>query len=328
MPATPDAAILRKLRGANGGYVTGDDLGGAGAVSERIAGLREAGYEIEQHPHLGYRLVAGADRLIADDILSRLSGTGWIRDVLVFQKTGSTNDVVNGLGRDGAPEGLVVFAEEQTAGRGRLGRRWESQPGLGLWFSMLLRPAMPLALWPRLTLWIAYAVARGMEEYSAECGAKFEGREIKLKWPNDLHMRGRKVAGILLETAAGENPFATAGIGININHEAFSGSLENATSLRIETGESIDRNALAANILRVIDRSFSLAASDFHKIVEWAADADCLRGRWVVAEAGSTTHEGIARGLDAEGALLIATSGGAVVRVISGEVTRFSVGGP
>lgn len=321
MPASPDAAILRRLRAAGDEFTPGSELGDPVAVADRIVILQAAGYEIEQHPHFGYRLVFAPDRLIADDILSRLPECGWIRDVLVFERTGSTNDIVTSLARQGAPAGIVAFAEEQTAGRGRLGRRWQSDPRLGLWFSILLRPEMPLAQWPRLTLWIAYAVARGIRECA--------GVELMLKWPNDLYASGRKLAGILVESSAGENAFATAGIGLNVNHTSFPGPLDaTATSLRIETGALIERNALAAAILVAIDQSFSLIPSRFHEILDWASGADYLLGRWVSAMAGAATHEGCAQGLDSDGALLIRTAAGEVIRVNSGEVTRFSsIGG-
>ncbi len=137
---------------------------------------------------------------------------------------------------------MVVFAEEQTAGRGRLGRQWRSDPRLGLWFSLLLRPELPYAQWPRLTPWIAYAVA--------EAVGQFVAGGIMLKWPNDLYASGRKLCGILVETSLGENAFATAGIGLNVNHTSFPAPLDaTATSLRIESGEALDRNALAASIL-------------------------------------------------------------------------------
>jgi BirA family biotin operon repressor/biotin-[acetyl-CoA-carboxylase] ligase len=316
MPASPDAAILRRLR-VSDGFTPGSELGEPSAVAARVAVLSAAGYEIEHHPHLGYRLLSSPDRLIADDILSRLPECRWIREVLVFQRTGSTNDVVANLGREGAPPGIVVFAEEQTAGRGRLGRRWQSDPRLGLWLSLLLRPDMPLAEWPRLTLWMAYAAAQGIRECT--------GLQVKLKWPNDLHASGRKLAGILVESSLGEKAFAVAGIGVNVNHPSFPAPLDaTATSLRIQTGAPLDRNALAAAILTSIDQSFSLIPSHFQKIIAWATEADCLRGRWVSATAGTAIHEGLAQGVDSDGALLIRTAAGAVTRLGSGEVTRFS----
>jgi len=313
-----DSGILRRLREAGEGFIPGGELGETASVAARIAGLCEAGYQIEQHPHLGYRLLGAPDRLIADDILSRLPECRWICDVLVFQRTGSTNDVVTGLARDGAPEGVVVFAEEQTAGRGRLGRRWESNPHLGLWFSLLMRPRMPLAQWPRLTLWIAYAVALGIQRHDPAL-------KIGLKWPNDLFVSGRKLVGILVESSLGENAFATAGIGLNVNHPSFPAPLDAmATSLRIQAGAPLDRNAVAAAILASIDQSIGLMPDHFDTILAWASEADCLLGRRVSATAGTSTIEGCAQGLDSDGALLIRIGDGSVIRVTSGEVTRFS----
>ncbi len=317
MPASPDAAILRNLRG---GFVPGEELGDPAEIAARIALLIEAGYEIEHHPHRGYHLLSSPDRLIADDILSRLPEGGWIRDVLVFEKTGSTNDVVGSLARQGAPAGLAVFAEEQTAGRGRLGRRWQSASRAGLWFSVLLRPEIPVAQWPRLTLWIAFAVSQSIRE--------FAGLETMLKWPNDIYAYGRKLAGILVESSPGDKPFAIAGVGLNVNQSSFPPPLDTtATSLKIETDSAQDRNALAAAILASFEESISLVSNDFHRIMAWASEADCLRGRWVSAATGASVIEGIAEGLDREGALLIRTGAGALIPITGGEVTRFSANG-
>jgi len=181
-----------------------------------------------------------------------------------------------------------------------------------------------LAQWPHLTLWIAYAVARGIQEMR-QC----PGLRLMLKWPNDLYASGRKLAGILVESCSGENAFATAGIGLNVNQPSFPAPLDGtATSLRIETGASLDRNALAAAILAALDQSFSMVPGRFQEILDWAKETDYLLGRWVSATAGSTTHEGFAQGLDPDGALRIRTAAGEVIRVNSGEVTKFSsIGG-
>ncbi|MGA3170768.1 MAG: biotin--[acetyl-CoA-carboxylase] ligase [Chthoniobacteraceae bacterium] len=258
-----------------------------------------------------------ADRLDPQDILSRLPDRRWIREVLVLDRTSSTNDFVTAQARQGAPAGLAVFAEEQTAGRGRLGRRWQSDPHAGLWFSILIRPEFPLLQWPRLTLWLAFAVAQAIQRHIS--------LKVALKWPNDIYASGRKLAGILVETSSGDNPFATAGIGLNVNQSSFPASLDTtATSLCIETGSPIDRSSLAATILASIDESFSLLPSHFHTILAWASRTDCLRGQWVATTVGGAIHRGVAEGLDPEGALLIRPTSGPVIRLNSGEVTRCS----
>jgi len=150
-----------------------------------------------------------------------------------------------------------------------------------------------------------------------------------LKWPNDLHLSGRKLAGILVESSLGEHPFATAGIGINANQPAFPEPLDaTATSLRIETGLPTDRNALAAAILASIDESYSLVSNDFQQIIDWANRVDCLRGRHVSADAGTVRHRGIASGLSPDGGLLLRAPDGTVFTLTSGEVTQFSPGLP
>ena len=321
MPLSPDARILRQLRDP-GEYCLASDLGAPGLIPERIAGLRSAGYEIEEHPHRGYRLISSPDRLIADDILSRLPECRLIRDVLVFENTGSTNDVIAKLGKQGVPEGIVAFAEHQTAGRGRLGRRWESGAAAGLWFSLLTRPSFPLSRWTRLTLWAAHAVAVGIER---TCGL-----QVMLKWPNDLYAGGRKLVGILVESSPGQdNPFAVAGIGINVNQEAFSGPLAaTATSLRIETGSAWDRNTLAASVLAAFDQTYPSLDEHFSALLDWASERDFLRGKWVAATVGASRCEGMAEGIDDTGALILRNAQGAVTSVSSGEVTRIAGAAP
>ncbi|MFM7804157.1 MAG: biotin operon repressor, partial [Verrucomicrobiota bacterium] len=145
----PDARILAGLRTAGESGISGaalaKELGvSRAAVWARIEDLRRSGYDIEASPHHGYRLRACPDRLHSDDLVARLGRvTGIGREIQVFQETASTNDIVEKLALDEVREGVVVFAESQTKGRGRLGRRWISPSGKGLWFSVLLRPRLP-----------------------------------------------------------------------------------------------------------------------------------------------------------------------------------------
>lgn len=322
MQPPSDAGLLRRLRAAGDDYLCGADLGDPAQVAARVQVLREAGYGIEEHPHFGYRLLSSPGRLVADDILSRLPPSRWLRDILVFERTGSTNDVAGNLGRQGVAEGLAVFAEEQTAGRGRLGRTWQSSAGEGLWFSLLVRPAWPPALWTRLTLWAAWALAQGIERAT--------GAEPALKWPNDLYLGGRKLAGILVESNPGQgNPFAVAGIGLNVNQESFPAPLsDRATSLRIETGAPVERNGLAAAVLEAVDRTCPGLPGNFPEMLHWARERDFLREKWVTLSAGSSTQEGAAMGLDEDGALLLRLADGQLQRVTSGEVTGIAPAAP
>ncbi len=166
---TTDSQILFALRAAGYGAVSGAELSkelgiSRAAIWARIEEFRELGYDIEASPHFGYRLLSSPDLLLADDLLSRIGATRVIgRDIRVFQETTSTNDVVEKLARDGVKEGVVVFAESQTKGRGRLGRRWISPARAGLWFSVLLRPALRPHETTQLTVASATALVCAIE---------------------------------------------------------------------------------------------------------------------------------------------------------------------
>src|SRR6516225_10153105 len=166
---TTDAQILSALRSASGGGVSGAELShklgiSRAAIWARIEELRQVGYDIEATPHIGYRLLSSPDALHADDLLARLGKTKVIgRDIRVFKETTSTNDVIEKLARDNVPEGAVVFAESQSKGRGRLGRKWISPPRKGLWFSILLRPELRPQETTQLTVAAAVAIRRAIE---------------------------------------------------------------------------------------------------------------------------------------------------------------------
>src|SRR5437879_5362611 len=180
---TLDAQILNSLRCATNGVVSGaklsDSLGvSRAAVWTRIEELRSLGYEVEAGPHLGYRLLGAPDVLHADDLISRLGKTKVIgRDIRVFHQTTSTNDVIEKLARDGVKEGPVVFAESQTKGRGRLGRRWVSPARKGLWFSVLLRPELRPQEATQLTVASATALRRALQSPT--------GLAPAIRWPHD-----------------------------------------------------------------------------------------------------------------------------------------------
>ena len=175
------------------------------------------------------------------------------RDVLVVEETGSTNDLLFEMSDASTAEGLVVFAEAQTAGRGQRGNRWISSPRIGLWFSILLRPGFEVSESPRLTSWMA-------ERITATVRAEFALDGV-VKPPNDVYVGALKIAGVLVEMRAVEGAphIAIAGVGINVNQTAADFPEElcgRAASLRMLFGQEIDRNALAIKLLRDLDRSY------------------------------------------------------------------------
>jgi BirA family biotin operon repressor/biotin-[acetyl-CoA-carboxylase] ligase len=320
---TTDAQILSALRTTTTG-VTGTQLAerigvSRATIATHIEELRTLGYDIHASPHFGYRLVAAPDALHADDLLARLGKTKVIgRDIRVFKETASTNDIVEKLARDGAPEGVVVFAEAQTKGRGRLGRKWSSPARKGLWFSVLLRPKLTPQETTQLIVASATALARAIRQAT--------GVLPQIKWPNDILIRGRKVAGILTELTAELDrvKHVVLGVGVDVNIAAgdFPADLRKlATSLKIESGESLDRAELAAVILRELDRDYArITAGKFGDIAnEWEAQCATL-GSNVTIHLGDRTIRGQAEALDDDGTLLVRTQHGRLERIIGGDV--------
>ncbi|MFL6540370.1 MAG: biotin--[acetyl-CoA-carboxylase] ligase [Chthoniobacterales bacterium] len=192
-------------------------------------------------------------RLDADQLRIALGDCVIGREILVLDETTSTNDFVFGLTTAATREGLVVFAERQTAGRGQHGRQWESAAGKGLWFSILLRPKITPNESPRLTSWAAETIATNLS------------LDATVQPPNDIYIANRKVAGILLEMRAmtGEH-VGILGIGVNVNHapEDFPPELrERAGSLATTLGHYVDRQKLAATLLRALDSSYREAVA-------------------------------------------------------------------
>jgi BirA family biotin operon repressor/biotin-[acetyl-CoA-carboxylase] ligase len=260
------------------------------------------------------------DALHADDLLSRLGGTRVIgRDIRVFKETTSTNDVVERLARDGVREGIVVFAESQTRGRGRLGRRWVSPKGRGLWFSVLLRPPLHPQAATRLTIATAVAVARGIERQT--------GLKPEIKWPNDLLFHGKKAAGILMELSAEMDRIRHVVVGVGLDVNLAAGDLPKelasiATSLSMEAGRKFQRAELAAALLRELDDAYAdLRQNRFDRIAdEWARRCTTL-GRRVSIRGGDRVITGEAEALDDDGALLVRTEHGRLERIVGGDVS-------
>ena len=321
---TTDAKILTALR-ANADGVSGAEIAEQlgvtrAAIWGHIEDLRRLGYDIEAGPHFGYRLVSAPDALYADDLLARLGKTKIVgRDIRVFEQTTSTNDVIERLARDGVKEGVVVFAESQTKGRGRLGRTWVSPARKGLWFSVLLRPDLRPQETTRLTVASATALRRAIQSNT--------GLEPEIKWPNDIVIHGRKVAGILTELSAEldcvKHVILGIGVDVNLGANEFPTELrKTATSLRIEAGETISRPELATAILRELDHDYArVCGHGFAGVAdEWEAHCTTI-GRAVTIQIGGRRMRGRAESLDDDGALLLRTEHGHLERITGGDVT-------
>ncbi|MEJ5328587.1 MAG: biotin--[acetyl-CoA-carboxylase] ligase [Desulfobaccales bacterium] len=318
-------AILRRAEGPVSGESLAARLGlSRTAVWKRVQRLKALGYEIIGEPRHGYRLLATPDRLLPFEVLEGLHTRRFRGPVHSFLRLGSTNDLAKELGRREAPEGTLVVAEAQDAGRGRLGRTWTSPAGVGLYASLILRPPLPPVELPRLTLTVAVAAARALERTA--------GISPGIKWPNDLLLHGRKLAGILteLETEAERLRYVVVGLGLNVNTPTFPPELaETATSLLLTTGRTHSRLALLRAFLEDFEALYELfLARRFPEILaQWQARSVTL-GRPARVRQGEQEICGLAVGVDPEGALLLQTEGGEIVRVTSGELAPDPTVGP
>jgi BirA family biotin operon repressor/biotin-[acetyl-CoA-carboxylase] ligase len=281
----------------------------------------EAGYPIQFHPQGGLIMQEPPDIWCAEEIVGRLGGGGpydtfprdpW--DPVLLVKTASTNDVARDHARKGAKTGFLVAASQQTSGRGRLGRSWESPAGRGLYVSLVLRPEMDMAEAGRLTILTSLAVSDAVEAVA--------GVRPQIKWPNDIVLNGRKLAGVLIETEqkAGRLVFAVVGIGLNVRHEKedFSPEVRGlATSLFLATGRAYRRVDLLIALLQAFERRLS---QPFRKAREAWASSSLTLGQRVTLTTARGRKFGQAVGLDESGALLVRNDSGEVEAITAGDM--------
>jgi BirA family biotin operon repressor/biotin-[acetyl-CoA-carboxylase] ligase len=235
-----------------------------------------------------------------------------------FHELDSTNAYARRLADEGAPEGEIVIAERQTHGRGRLGRTWVSPPYVNLYFSMILRPSLSPVDAPQLTLMAAVALADAI--------AVFSSKPPDIKWPNDILVNGKKLAGVLTESSCSFErvEFMILGIGVNVNftRESMPEAIrERATSLLIIRESVTSREDFLRRLIHDLDRCYGiLEERGFGAIApEWEARFG-LRGRRVRVEMMDQIFTGRAKGIDRDGALLVENNNGAVQRIIAGDV--------
>jgi BirA family biotin operon repressor/biotin-[acetyl-CoA-carboxylase] ligase len=285
-------------------------------IHDAVSSLRSRGLDIPLHPLHGYTLQSLPEHLVAEDLLSR-PGTEWLGAIWTLESTGSTNTVAIEQGQLGLPGPLAIFAEHQTAGRGRFARKWESATGEGICLSLLLRPATPQNFWPRLPTLAALAVAC--------CAAEFLPRhQVQIKWPNDIVVSDQKLAGILAETGSepARGPFFVLGIGLNVNQAGFPAPLDaTATSLRILSGRKKDRARVAAALLGHLGRLLPCAEEGFSSALRQVEERSSVLGKRLTLHTGTQRFEGTAEAIDSEGRLQLRMTNGTQQCFSAGEVS-------
>lgn len=319
--------ILRTLRNAGDSFVSGQTLCEKTGVTRQavwknIAQLKTNGFIIESVPNKGYKLISSPDVLYPDDIKSRLTDGSICKKIESLEVTDSTNIRAKQLAEFGEEEGTLIIAERQTAGKGRRGRQWESEPETGIYMSLVLRPVINPVHVPGITLVTALAVVKAIKE---TCGAN-----ALIKWPNDIVLGGKKICGILAEMSSEMNfvNYVVTGIGINANNSQFPKEIEEtATSLYLQTGKKTDRAQLAACIINYFGRYYSKfkESKDLMPFIDEYTSLLANKDREVkifygMEEDSEKTETGMARGINKDGALIVDTKNGTEY-IMSGEVS-------
>ena len=281
--------------------------------------LRELGVKVKGQAATGYFLEKVPDVLSPDVLKRQLKGTLFGKRIYHFFKTDSTNRVAFELGHAGEPEGAIVLAEEQSAGRGRAGRTWHSERAAGIYVTLLLRPKLAPVQAPLLTMMAGLSAHTAVEAVT--------GLAVDLKWPNDLIIRGKKAGGILTEMHAepGMVRFVVVGIGLNVNQEKFPGELAGlATSLRQETGKMQSRMELFVRLLREFESDYNrfLREGIPSVIQRFEVVSSYAHGKKVRVTNGAESYVGTTVGLGPEGLLQVEREDGRVVTVIAGDVVE------
>jgi BirA family biotin operon repressor/biotin-[acetyl-CoA-carboxylase] ligase len=261
-------------------------------------------------------MTSSSDKLAFDSLRSALAQHPFVTEIVYQLRLGSTNDLAKERASEGAPEGLLVIADEQLAGRGRRGRNWWAPAGSALLTSLLFRPLLSPAQAQQLTMLCALAAADAVTETTA--------LTVDLKWPNDLIVNGRKLAGLLTESAVKVDrlDFAVVGLGMNVNADFANAPsfIVPATSLRLELGRAVDRLELLVAYLNDVARRYARLKGGESPRGEWASRLITL-GQPVTAHLGEETLSGLAQGVDADGALLLRTADGTVYRLLAADVS-------
>ncbi|WP_026689513.1 bifunctional biotin--[acetyl-CoA-carboxylase] synthetase/biotin operon repressor [Alteribacter aurantiacus] len=314
------SSLLQILR-TNKEFISGEKISeklgcSRTAVWKHIDALRKEGYNVEAAPKKGYRLGEEPDLLTKHQLESRLSSDTFVTAVHHYTTLHSTQETAHHLASENAPEGTIVLSDEQTKGKGRLGREWHSPRETGIWMSLILRPDIEVKRAPQLTLLTAVAVVRGIKNST--------GLSPEIKWPNDILFEGKKVAGILTEMQAEPDKVNAiiVGLGLNVNQSTFPSPLDRiATSLKIEKGDPVSRVDVLAAILEEWKWLYDVYLKEGFTAIKplWEAHALTM-GKKITARTPKETIIGIATGIDDAGVLLLREQDGTLRHIYSADI--------
>jgi len=289
------------------------------AVWKHINGLKESGYVIDAYPRKGYRLKEKPDILTAQALEEYITTKRIGRIIYHYEAIPSTNHQAKIHATEDAPKGTVVISEVQTAGKGRLGRKWESPSRKGIWMSIVLRPKIEPALVPKITQIAAAAMI---------LAGQAMGFSFKVKWPNDIIYNEKKICGILTEMSGEMNRVydVVLGIGVNVNQtlEDFPEDLrEKASSIYMEAGLKINRQKLCANILNAFERLYDdfLTEGVGEEAIAICKEHSILIGKRIFITKGDTVFMAHVEDLNEQGELIVKKEDGTFESLISGEVS-------
>ena len=314
--------ILKLLQepGFVSGQAISEELGiSRTAVWKHIKALKEDGYELESVTRKGYRLLTSPD-VLSIERLSGLVGPHLSGDLACYETIDSTNEEAKRCALDGAPDRSLYVAEVQTRGKGRRGRRWQSPGGKDLFFSILLRPEIPMESTSMITLVCAYAMVLTMEKYAKE--------KCFIKWPNDIVLHDKKICGILTEmsTELNQIQYVVAGIGANLNRTEFDPEIRDmAGSVFSESGQKVNRGEFLRDFMMEFNDIYPvfLQKRDLSFLAQSYNDRLINAGRQVrlLGPAGSVEMTGTAEGINDRGELLVKDPAGEIRAVCAGEVS-------
>ncbi|OIK12312.1 BirA family transcriptional regulator, biotin operon repressor / biotin-[acetyl-CoA-carboxylase] ligase [Bacillus sp. OV322] len=315
--------LIEAFTKADGEFISGQEIAehmgcSRTAVWKHIESLRGEGYVLEAVRKKGYKIVSTPEKVTADEIQLGMKTSRFGKVIHYEETVDSTQKIAHRLSNEGAAEGTLIVAEEQTGGKGRLLRSWHSPKYSGVWMSLILRPNIPFHEAPQLTLLAAVAVVQAIEEMT----------ELKpeIKWPNDVLINKKKVTGILTELQAEADRIHSViiGIGINVNQklEDFPEELHaKASSLSMEEGKNISRAGLIQQVLLKLEKLYDLYLTKGFAPVKimWESYAISL-GKEITATTLNETIKGKALGITDEGVLLVRSQDGEIRRIYSADV--------